>query len=312
MKCLTNIRKMILACFGLFLLIIPGAVPGAEDCTKADELFEKSTRQIGLDAQRSLLKEALRLCPSHAKASNNLGTIYEAEGRLAEAKHAFRSANEYDPNLGAPLAGLGDVAMKQGRFQEAAHWYEKFLQFLSVEKQKGDPRGLRLYEAEYRAKYEKAKLKQQILEDSMSGVVPSEQLTRGLKIMTVDEEVSNSLGPERLSLYIYFDFDSTKLKARGRDQLIEMAQTMRSAQNRDRIFMIEGHSDTLGSEAYNLKLSRHRAEAVRSFLVSQGIVADRLRVKGIGEARPLVSSGDSETQALNRRVEFLRLGSFEN
>ena len=138
----------------------------------------------------------------------------------------------------------------------------------------------------------------------MSGVVSNQVLTRGLKVMTVDEELSNSTGPERLSLYIYFDFNSSQLKPQGRAQLIEMARTMRSSQHRDRMFMIEGHSDTLGSDAYNLDLSKRRAEAVRTFLVSQGIVGDRLKISGVGEARPLVLTGTAEAQAINRALIF--------
>jgi outer membrane protein OmpA-like peptidoglycan-associated protein len=310
MKGFKEPRDLIRALFVLWVFIIPDSGLGAGDCEKADELFRQSTQRVDFVSQKSLLEEALRLCPKHAQALNNLGTIYEAEGKLEEAKHAYELANEYDPNLGAPLAGLGDIAMKQGRFQEATIWYEKFLIFLADQNLKGDPRGLSLYEKEYRAKYEKAKLKLQILEDSMSGVVSNKVLTRGLKVMTADEELSNSIGPERLSLYIYFDFNEAKLKPQGRAQLIEMAQTMRSSQNRDRIFMIEGHSDTLGSDGYNLELSRRRAETVRSFLVSQGIVPDRLKIKGLGEARPLVLTGTPEEQAINRRVEFLRLGPY--
>ena len=128
--------------------------------------------------------------------------------------------------------------------------------------------------------------------------------------MTVEEELSDSTTPERLSLYIYFDFNSSELKPQGRAQLIEMAQAMRSSEHRDRIFMIESHSDTTGPDEYNLDLSRRRAEAVRTFLVSRGIVLGRLEIEGVGEARPLVLTGNQEEQAINRRVEFLRLGPY--
>jgi outer membrane protein OmpA-like peptidoglycan-associated protein len=310
MKGFKKLSNMTWVLFVLWIFALPGLGVGAEDCEQADELFRQSTQRADFISQKTQLEEALRLCPKHARALNNLGTIYEAEGQLNQAEHAFRLANEYDPNLGSPLAGMGDIAMKQGRFQKATIWYQKFLIFLVDQNQKGDPRGLSLYEEEYRAKYEKAKLKLQILEDSMSGVVSSEVLTRGLKVMTVEEELSNSTRPERLSLYIYFDFNSSELKPQGRAQLIEMAQTMRSSQHRDRIFMIEGHTDTLGSDEYNLDLSRRRAEEVRTFLVSRGIVLERLKIEGVGEAKPLVLTGSQEEQAINRRVEFLRLGPY--
>jgi outer membrane protein OmpA-like peptidoglycan-associated protein len=89
-----------------------------------------------------------------------------------------------------------------------------------------------------------------------------------------------------------------------------MAQTMLLPEHRDRVFLIEGHSDTLGSDEYNLDLSQRRAEKVRTFLASQGIMLDRLHVKGVGESRPLILTGSIDEQAINRRVEFVRLGFY--
>ena len=139
----------------------------------------------------------------------------------------------------------------------------------------------------------------------------NEVLSRGLQIISNEGRPPKPTGPERLSLYIYFDFDSADLKFQGRAQLSELANTMQSPGNGDRIFKIEGHSDTAGPDEYNLDLSLRRAEAVRQFLVSEGIEFDRLEVAGLGESRPLVPEGDTEKQAANRRVEFLRMGRFE-
>ena len=208
------------------------------------------------------------------------------------------------------MAGLGDVAMDQGRYQEAIKWYQAFLTFLASEKQKGDPHELGIFEEEYQAKYEQANLKLKILKDSMTGVVSREIINRGLKPILLKDELEKKIENERLSIFVYFDFESAELKAQGRAQLIEMAQTMLSPQHRDRVFLIEGHSDTLGSEAYNLGLSQRRAEEVRTFLAFQGIKSDRLQIKGVGESRPLVLTGSIDEQGINRRVEFVRLGVY--
>jgi preprotein translocase subunit SecD len=66
--------------------------------------------------------------------------------------------------------------------------------------------------------------------------------------------------------------------------------------------VIEGHTDSIGPEAYNDKLSQRRAQAVRSYLVAQGIDASRLRAEGYGEQRPL--PGREGKAAVNRRVQF--------
>jgi len=85
---------------------------------------------------------------------------------------------------------------------------------------------------------------------------------------------------------------------------------MLSPEHRDRVFLIEGHTDTLGPDEYNLDFSHRRAEKVRTFLASQGIMSDRFHVKGVGESRPLVLTGSKDEQAINRRVEFVRLGVY--
>lgn len=72
---------------------------------------------------------------------------------------------------------------------------------------------------------------------------------------------------------------------------------------------IEGHSDRVGSIEYNLRLSRQRAEGIRSALVANGIAASRLETKGYGRSRPVASNDTDEGRARNRRVEFRVVGS---
>jgi OOP family OmpA-OmpF porin len=74
--------------------------------------------------------------------------------------------------------------------------------------------------------------------------------------------------------------------------------------NPDARVAIEGHTDAQGDEASNLALSESRAEAVRDYLVSQGIAADRLETAGFGESRPIASNDTAEGRAENRRIEF--------
>ena len=68
--------------------------------------------------------------------------------------------------------------------------------------------------------------------------------------------------------------------------------------------MIEGHTDDRGADDFNLDLSQRRAEAVKKFLVDQGISADRLIAKGFGSTRPILPNTSNRNRALNRRVEF--------
>ncbi len=67
---------------------------------------------------------------------------------------------------------------------------------------------------------------------------------------------------------------------------------------------VEGHTDSQGSSSYNLDLSQDRADAVRLYLIQQGIAADRLESRGLGEEQPLETNETPEGRAVNRRVEF--------
>jgi OOP family OmpA-OmpF porin len=67
---------------------------------------------------------------------------------------------------------------------------------------------------------------------------------------------------------------------------------------------VQGHTDSVGSEAFNLELSQKRANAVRDYLIKKGVSADRLTAKGMGEADPIASNDTPAGRAENRRVEF--------
>ncbi len=72
-------------------------------------------------------------------------------------------------------------------------------------------------------------------------------------------------------------------------------------------FSVEGHTDNVGDEDFNMKLSLARAETVRNKLISMGIASDRLTVKGLGETTPVADNSSPEGRANNRRVEFVKI-----
>lgn len=106
-----------------------------------------------------------------------------------------------------------------------------------------------------------------------------------------------------LSDTIHFAFDSATIEPRSYPLLNELAATLAGHPELERI-LIEGHADERGTKAYNLTLSRQRAQAVRDHLVDLGISASRLTTAGMGEAEPLLPEEDTAAYALNRRVEF--------
>jgi outer membrane protein OmpA-like peptidoglycan-associated protein len=73
----------------------------------------------------------------------------------------------------------------------------------------------------------------------------------------------------------------------------------------DRSILVEGHTDSMGSHAYNMDLSQRRAEAVRLYLISQGVPQEMIKAQGIGPDRPVAENRSAEGRASNRRVEII-------
>lgn len=104
---------------------------------------------------------------------------------------------------------------------------------------------------------------------------------------------------------IYFDFGSAAIKKESEPTLQEIADLM--SRHADWKLSVEGHTDSVGSEASNLDLSRRRAAAVKEELVGRyGIAAERLTTVGLGESRPKETNDTLEGRARNRRVELVR------
>jgi len=105
----------------------------------------------------------------------------------------------------------------------------------------------------------------------------------------------------------FFDFDKSTLKPEGRQLLDQVAQQA-SGINLETIIAV-GHTDSIGTEAYNQKLSERRAASVKSYLVSKGVDPNRVYTEGKGELQPVASNKTREGRAQNRRVEVEIVGS---
>jgi outer membrane protein OmpA-like peptidoglycan-associated protein len=105
-----------------------------------------------------------------------------------------------------------------------------------------------------------------------------------------------------LALPVQFAFDSADILARARSQLDALADGIKLLEA-TQVVVIEGHTDARGTPAYNLELSRRRAESVKRYLVSEhGLDPARLKTVGYGIDRPL--AGTDSAAAQNRRVQF--------
>jgi outer membrane protein OmpA-like peptidoglycan-associated protein len=127
------------------------------------------------------------------------------------------------------------------------------------------------------------------LEDALGKIADTHRTALGVVM---------NLGSDHLK----FEFDKAELRSEDRELLSRVAGVLLSSQ--DYTVSVNGHTDDVGSDVYNQKLSERRAQAVRDYLVQAGLPADVLSVTGHGKALPLVPRADDAARAKNRRVEL--------
>lgn len=122
------------------------------------------------------------------------------------------------------------------------------------------------------------------------------EITRDLYLAPIEKGVAIRLNN------LFFDFNKAELKSESLGELTRLATLLKN--NPTMKIEISGHTDNVGTDAYNLPLSMKRAQAVRDFLTGKGIDAARLIAKGYGKTKPLKPGDTEEIRKLNRRVEF--------
>ena len=105
----------------------------------------------------------------------------------------------------------------------------------------------------------------------------------------------------------FFDFDKAVLKPEGKAKLDDLVSKVKGI-NLEVIIAV-GHTDSIGSDAYNQKLSVRRAESVKAYLVSKGIEKNRVYTEGKGKKQPVADNKTAEGRAKNRRVEIEVVGT---
>lgn len=102
---------------------------------------------------------------------------------------------------------------------------------------------------------------------------------------------------------VNFDFDMAVIRSDDVEKLDKDVATLKEWG--DVKVEVAGHTDSIGTDEYNMGLSQRRAEAVRNYLVDKGVPAERLTVKGYGESQPVADNATSEGRFQNRRVELI-------
>jgi outer membrane protein OmpA-like peptidoglycan-associated protein len=127
------------------------------------------------------------------------------------------------------------------------------------------------------------------------------------QVVMVEEVVEEVVVAEpaeavRVELDVKFDFDKAQVKPESYGDIKNLADFM--TQYPQTTTVVEGHTDSVGSDAYNQTLSERRASAVRDVLVNQyGVGGDRVNAAGYGETRPVADNASADGRTVNRRVE---------
>ena len=254
-------------------LSIPASTYAA-NCSQAESHYKAA--QVHPPRAERLLEKAISECPSHAGALNNLAVIRESQGRLADALALYHQAISAEPNGPAPYAGLGDILMMEKDYGGAAEAYQTFLTKLQNDKLNGDPSGLAAHEADYqrrlqtarshltpeqvpkRTQVKKAKRTPENVSapPSNQNIVTARAITRSL---TTKPKKSRYRGlglavrtEPSIDLQILFDFNSDGIKNESLSQIGEIAKALKSAKLQNARILIEGHTDSAGSDQYNL------------------------------------------------------------
>ena len=117
-----------------------------------------------------------------------------------------------------------------------------------------------------------------------------------------DGEFMDDPSAGELAMVIYFEFDSSEVRAQ--DQDVVSRHAMELGNNPNSRVRLEGHADERGSREYNIGLGERRAQAVRQMLMIQGVSAAQISTVSFGEERPVAFGSSESDYAENRRVEF--------
>ncbi len=142
-------------------------------------------------------------------------------------------------------------------------------------------------------------------DDIVRKLLPSGPRTRSLRGVTVTP--GEKTPPPSIDLYVNFEFDSAKLDANGIMALQALGTAMKDPRLKGYLFQIAGHTDAVGDDAYNQRLSEARAQAVREYLIRQfGVAPEVLSAAGFGKSKPLDPTRPND--AINRRVQVTNVG----
>jgi len=254
----------VLAAAGAFLWVLNNRVENLQTRLAGTERRAES-------AERNALQKADELNAVQSKLIATEGRVLEAERHTAELEASNRQAavqvGQLREQSAASTAAAEQAALQK---QQALASRQEALGELSQMRQRRQQELDRMQQA-------------------LNRIAPTERTATGMVMRLADSTFR-------------FDFDSAALGPENRETLSRVAGVLLASEGY-RLF-IDGHTDDIGTDTYNLGLSERRAASVRDYLVKAGVPADVITVKGFGKSNPLVNAKTREAREKNRRVEI--------
>jgi OmpA-OmpF porin, OOP family len=247
-------------------------------------------RPASLDRARSSLTQAQQdpLVARYATAQ-----LSEAQTRMTQAERAWNNDGDRDETahlayLTEQQAGIAVAVAKQKVAEDEAQRLRAQREDIRVDARIREAEAARAQATAATDRAVAASARAHVLEQQLAAL-QAENTERGL-VMTLQEGV-------------LFEYNKAELKPGAMRSLEPLITFLR--EHPDRTLLIEGHTDSTGTDAYNVELSQRRAEAVRIFLASNGIRADRILARGHGESYPVTTNTTEAGRQQNRRVEVV-------
>jgi outer membrane protein OmpA-like peptidoglycan-associated protein len=262
------------------------AVQTAEDARAitAKRLYEEKQEKDRLAAEAREAK---------AKADADAAEKAALEAQLA-AERAAREKAEADAARAAALA-------QQQAAQEEAERSRQAAEQAAREKAEADAAKATAQAQEQAAQAEAEKARQTAAESEKEKAALRAQLLDQLNTILQTRDTARGLIVNMSD--VLFDTGSYTLRPAAREKLAKISGIVLAHPGLN--LQVEGHTDSVGSDEYNQALSEHRADAVRGFLVEQGVAGSAITSRGFGKTQPVASNDTPEGRQKNRRVELV-------
>jgi outer membrane protein OmpA-like peptidoglycan-associated protein len=251
------------------------------DAREATQMAEDA-RRISIAKEEQIAKETMirNEQEAKAKAAEETQRRAEAEAQRAQAQAAAQNADEQRKQ-----AEIATAAAKEAQQQAEAARQAALAEEAKLAAEKTDALKAR-EQAENDAKALRERLK-----DQLNMILATRDTARGLIVNMSD---------------VLFDFNQATLKPGAREKLARVSGILLAYPSLH--LSVEGHTDSIGTPEYNMKLSQRRADAVRDYLSTNGINQANIQAVGMGEANPVASNSTASGRQQNRRVEMVVSG----